>query len=789
MASFPQMGKPPITHQDKILAGFLALLLFGLYMFLFDGILHSDDGLSMLAVAENVVKHGRFDTRQLENWENVAPGLARMPYSKYAVGPILFMIPFVVLAMAVPGFGIIQTTLVLMPLATALTAPFIYLSARRLGYRIGPAIFITVLAGVGTMAWSRTRDLVAEPLLLLSFTAAFYYALAWRQDRKLLQAGLMGLAVGMTVLHKVVNVAFVPFYFWYTFGPDTLNLRRVEWRTWFKNLNWPGFGASVITLGACGAIVAGYNLFRYGNILDTGYSGQFSTPVWVGFTGFLISPYKSLFLYVPLFVLVLLTIKLPWRQHRRETLLIVAMLISQMLLFGAWFSWGGGKTWGPRFLMPLDGLLLLLLLPFAASAFQPGRRRQRFILFSMSLLSILMQVLGISARDYVYLDAADFWTPPPNYSLWGELSWQVPDQWPIWGHILRFDVRAIPVIWHWQWQDISHVDPLSPAAAVFIVALGLAGLLWFSRQRHAVWGLGLAWILAFGAVAFILIRNYNDPRAIDRASEAGKIWPDYSALVDELPHLAGPADAVIFTDRRFELYLLDRDKSQAQRYLIAKANQSIILGTVPQLLARDFTGNSRIWLVTDELDNRQVARAVEYWLGERAQLESHRLFGATVQLLTFVPNLAADWSAPIPTDLPLSVTVDPDDYAFHRIAALQGWNWPDFGEAAPPVTLQAGQTYPFELYWIYRGKSPADKFFVRLTADNGRAVIAAATTVPRPDNRLVPGQYLIEDAMLTIPADIAPGTYHLQPGFFTPAVEGGELVFDLPPALTAIEIR
>src|SRR5262245_5761191 len=59
----------PLTSLDKILATFAALLLFGCYMFTFDGTLHSTDGLAMLAVAENLIKHGNFDARQLENWE------------------------------------------------------------------------------------------------------------------------------------------------------------------------------------------------------------------------------------------------------------------------------------------------------------------------------------------------------------------------------------------------------------------------------------------------------------------------------------------------------------------------------------------------------------------------------------------------------------------------------------------------------------------------------------------------------------------------------------------------
>ncbi|HEY85876.1 MAG TPA: hypothetical protein G4N96_12290, partial [Chloroflexi bacterium] len=54
-----------LTSRDAPLAAFLALLLFGIYIFNFDGTLHSTDGLSMFAVAENLVKHSYFDTHQL----------------------------------------------------------------------------------------------------------------------------------------------------------------------------------------------------------------------------------------------------------------------------------------------------------------------------------------------------------------------------------------------------------------------------------------------------------------------------------------------------------------------------------------------------------------------------------------------------------------------------------------------------------------------------------------------------------------------------------------------------
>lgn len=104
---------------DKNVAASLALMLFGIYMIGFDGTLHSSDGLSMFAVAENIVKHGSFDTRQLLSWGNVALGIDNLPYTVFPIGPSLLILFFVALSLALPNLGSVQTTLVLMPLSGA----------------------------------------------------------------------------------------------------------------------------------------------------------------------------------------------------------------------------------------------------------------------------------------------------------------------------------------------------------------------------------------------------------------------------------------------------------------------------------------------------------------------------------------------------------------------------------------------------------------------------------------------------------------------------------------------
>ena len=169
------------------------------------------------------------------------------------------------------------------------------------------------------MAWPRMRDLVADPLILLSFTATFYYALAYRQDKKLGQAALMGLALSLTVLHKVSNIVTVPLFCWYLAAPNfdfsTFSLKRIDW----VGLMTPAVAGAISLL-----LIGGYNLVRFANPWETGYEFGYTTPFWLGLAGFLISPYKSIFLYIPLFILIPFTLKEAWQRHPHETALILS---------------------------------------------------------------------------------------------------------------------------------------------------------------------------------------------------------------------------------------------------------------------------------------------------------------------------------------------------------------------------------------------------------------------------------------------------------------------------------
>ncbi len=123
------------------------------------------------------------------------------------------------------------------------------------------------------------------------------------------------------------------------------------------------------------------------------------------------------------------------------------------------------------------------------------------------------------------------------------------------------------------------------------------------------------------------------------------------------------------------------------------------------------------------------------------------------------------------------------DQTFSGIASLLAWEW-----GTHDAPLIQGSTYPFDFYWEYLGKDPAEPFFFRLLDSQDRVWAEGTTTLttgssnpPVEDWR--EGEILLDQGQLFVPVDTPPGKYRLQAGLYTraPAVKNGELYFALEP--------
>ena len=86
--------------------------------------------------------------------------------------------------------------------------------------------------------------------------------------------------------------------------------------------------------------------------------------LFVGITGLLFSPGKSIFVYAPLLIVSILLFKKFYREHQKEAIYMVALTVLWFLLHAKLRSWYGAAGWGPRHFITI---LPILFLPFATN--------------------------------------------------------------------------------------------------------------------------------------------------------------------------------------------------------------------------------------------------------------------------------------------------------------------------------------------------------------------------------------------------------------------------------------
>jgi hypothetical protein len=295
---------------------------------------------------------------------------------------------------------------------TALLIAVFYRAARGLGAGAGGAIAATVMLGLTTPVWVYSKSFMAEPLeslgLLLALWGATRTASADAQLRDRKGERMAGLGVFLAVSAKLSQL------------PLAIAALVPLWRTPIRRWGWPVAG-----LAAALGFNALYNQMRFGALTESGYGGQaglaaYSTPLWVGLYGLLLSSGKGLLWFAPALWLAPagLAAMMRGRSHgagvpaRREAAAraaraIVAMTVVALALFGSFEHWAGDGSFGPRYLIPLlaPGALAVA---FALSGASAARRRLAWLL---AVAGLLVQLGGVSiyfgaqmreAGDYPY---------------------------------------------------------------------------------------------------------------------------------------------------------------------------------------------------------------------------------------------------------------------------------------------------------------------------------------------------------------------------------------------------
>ncbi len=592
-----------LSHTDRTLALFLALLLLGVYLLSFNGRITSSDGLSMFAVTESFVKRGEFSTDQM--WTFFGTKSIAAPdgevYSKYGYGTSVFAAPFYALAFFVPFSGLMQVTLLSSAMATALTGALVFLAARRLIFSASVSVIVALLFGLATPAWVYAKEFWSEPFAALTLFAAFYFLLCYRDEKNLRDVLFAGILLGLAIAVRTTNVILVPLYLWYAFVA-----RDFLWigRTWIRNpclkkegkeekIDWRVlvyFSAPIIFFVVS---VFLYNWIRFQNPLTTGYRADedFSNNILLGAYGLLFSPGKGLFVYAPFLAALPFGVWQFYREHKRELFLIVSLFIVHCLLFSAWYYWWGGTNWAARFLVPTLPFLVLLCAPLVKLLLEPRKgiafQVLRFTVIVLVAMSIINALAGVVVNSLTYRLRA--------INVSANADWDsifLPALSPLIGHWQTLRATNFDVAWVRATAETIGIDwivvALTGAFVLFCAWLLINGLRGKILSRAVMFG---AMVLAMVLTIFSMARYADDPRL--RANDG------YAELLQTLPQIARADDVLILNDDAHARFFFNTNRARLKWYGLSR-DPARWDETTRAIFSKKLAVYERVWFVFDE---------------------------------------------------------------------------------------------------------------------------------------------------------------------------------------------
>ncbi|HEC34672.1 MAG TPA: hypothetical protein ENI37_08175 [Chloroflexi bacterium] len=382
------------THQRNT-AGYQFLLLLAIYLLSASLRIDSADGETMYHVSHSLVT-GRglaipAETTNLAVGHTTGYGKVGPDghyYSKYGLGWSLVAVPFCALGRALTsllpgateGFMTRVAVMLLNPLLTATSGTLLFYLARRL-YPTYLAVTLTLLYGLGTIAWYYAQSAFSEPLVTLLLLGAI---LAVERGHLVVAGSALG---GMIFTRQTALLLALPVTAW------ALIRERQD-----RENHLLGSAAALLLPIALGQLaVLGYNACRFGDLLDFGYGRvAWNTPLLLGLYNQLLSPGKGLFVFVP--VLLLSVIGWPALLRRRDDLawLVLTLVLFYLVPHALYGDWSAGGGWGPRLLLPI---VPFALLP-AGEVIQrwQAQRTTHAALTLLVALSLFIQVLGVSVN-------------------------------------------------------------------------------------------------------------------------------------------------------------------------------------------------------------------------------------------------------------------------------------------------------------------------------------------------------------------------------------------------------
>lgn len=767
-----------LSLYDRSVAFLLLCFLFSCYLLTYTGVIQSSDGLSMFATTESIVRRGELDTNQLL-WMGLQQGSYGPDgdlYSRKGAGMALLALPLVWLAQQWAALGLVQAALLLNPFLTAWTGALLYRTVIRLGWSRFVAIVTALAYGLATLAWPYTQTLFSDPVAAWGLFGTLYGILAFQQSGRKRYLFLGGLTWSAAYLARAINLVTLPVYIlalaavlaqvrplpggWKrSIQPLAANLRSLlldYFRQWFF------FGFPILLAGL---FSLWWNWQRFGSPWATGYveSESFSANWLFGLFGLLVGPARGLIWYSPVILLALVGLQWFWRNVRWLLGVVAGIVLLYILLYGKWYMWHGGYSWGPRFLVPVLPFLMLLSAPAWRHIFEAGSggTAGRIGATLLLILSLSVQWIGLLIP----------------FSLVQE--WLAQTVTPLFADETFTQLRYSPLVLQWRFlrtENLHFAWWRSNLAGVDWLALGLilgtvvSGGWLLARQiripageKEAMpnWIYGAALVL----VTAVLLVRYQPSLSGAGNLEAARQIESYEKAGDAILHLR-PSESQQFANSyhgRLPVYGL------FPAHPLDSAGRATL-----QSLAQSYR---RLWLLPDPSPPdrsgwEQTLRASAFLLYDKAVAYDNRRV-----VLYALPNAE-----------PLTETGMGVRFGSPEWVRLNSYGYNEVTEAGGElfISLEWESLRPVaENYQIF--VHLLDAAGNRVAQRDGQPVLWL-----RPTSTWQPGERILDRYGMLLSPDLAPGQYQISVGIYDPQSGQRQPVSAGPDAaveLGALQIR
>jgi hypothetical protein len=480
-----------------------------------------------------------------------------------------------------------------------------------------------------------------------------------------------------------------------------------------------------------------------GRLLDVTDSGT-------ALIGLLLSPGKGFFVFTPVSLATVWAFPRFFRAHRSESILFGGVCVSLWLGYAVTKNdiWWGGLGWGPRFLVPLAGFIVVPLAPLLSEILSGSSRRARILLAAIVIFSLYVQVIG-AATDLLFYQSTTKESLSPERLL--NAIWN-----PIYSPPLWLPQFLTPDNWNFGWARYwgrgSGIDWLMLGLTLLLLCASICAL-WYAHSRKmgaSVPSVVGAWLAASCAcivvAGCIVFQMYDDPRL-----HGGD---DRQHLLTALAEQSRPEDVLILYESKLTQFVMNYNKSNIRWY--AFGDGPVLSDRSRQLTDRLISKYTRIWLLMEYPPVARAPHALENYLAANVY---------PVQLQTFSDYARLALYA-TPSTLAAAHTVHNTTLRFGDRIELVGFDL----NSTQPGSFKRGSYVELSLMWRPLAPIPQNyTVFVQLLAEDGTVVWQADR---QPVNGTLPtsiwtrGAEVRDNYGLVASNDWPPGRYRLIAGMY-----------------------